>query len=173
MKLLSHPSPNSAGGSATVPAPADPRLQSLGQEAWSEVLASADAEHPGAAAAARAWSATSRGQALLAAIFGNSPFLTGVAVREWEFLTRLVENGPDPLFQALIADTKRPIDGGDTAELMRRLRIARRRVALTAALAELTGAWTLEQQMAALTRFAEAAIEAAITHLLRATPGTP
>ena len=54
---------------------------------------------------------------------------------------------------------------------MRRLRVARRRVALTAALAELAGAWNLEQQMAALTRFAETAIDVALRLLLRTTPG--
>src|SRR5260370_1756524 len=50
---------------------------------------------------------------------------------------------------------------------MRRLRIARRRVALVAALAELAGAWSLEQQTAALSRFAEAAVGAALGRLLR------
>ncbi len=49
--------------------------------------------------------------------------------------------------------------GEDIAALMRRLRVAKRRVALLAAVADLAGAWALEQQMAALSRFAEAAIE--------------
>ena len=54
---------------------------------------------------------------------------------------------------------------------MHRLRIAKRRVALLAAVAELAGAWSLERQMAALSRFAEAAIGAAVRHLLRAAAG--
>src|ERR1700737_3951018 len=49
---------------------------------------------------------------------------------------------------------------------MRRLRIAKRRVALLAAVAELAGAWTLEQQMEALSRFAEAALGGAFPHFL-------
>jgi glutamate-ammonia-ligase adenylyltransferase len=163
VKLLSHLSPNNRA----LPAPADARLQTLGQEAWDAALAAAGPD----ADTARAWSATPPGQTLLAAIFGNSPFLTGVAVREWQFLTRLVEDGADAVFEALIAEGKRPFDGEDQAALMRRLRVARRRVALTAALAELAGAWSLEQQMAALTRFAETAIDAALFHLLRHTPG--
>ncbi|MGA7865813.1 MAG: bifunctional [glutamine synthetase] adenylyltransferase/[glutamine synthetase]-adenylyl-L-tyrosine phosphorylase, partial [Stellaceae bacterium] len=40
-------------------------------------------------------------------------------------------------------------------------------VALVAALAELAGVWSLEQQTAALSRFAEAALGAALRHLLR------
>src|SRR5579884_2827983 len=51
---------------------------------------------------------------------------------------------------------------------MRRLRIARRRVALLAAAADIAGAWSLERQMTALSRFAEAAIGAAVRHLLGA-----
>ena len=51
---------------------------------------------------------------------------------------------------------------------MRSLRIARRRVALLAAVAELAGSWSLETQMAALSRFADAAVGAALRHLLRA-----
>ena len=169
MKLLSHLSPESVRDGGALPLPADPRLRALGQGAWDEALAEAGA----AASPARAWSSTEAGQALLAAIFGNSPFLTGVAVREWAFLTNLVENGADAAFDSVIAETKRPIHGEDQAALMRRLRVARRRVALTAALGELAGAWSLERQMAALTGFAETAIDAALRYLLRATPGAP
>jgi glutamate-ammonia-ligase adenylyltransferase len=167
MKLLSDLSPKRADGNPTLPAPADARLLSLGQDAWDTALANAG----DAAAAARAWSATAAGRALLAAMFGNSPFLSGVAVGEWAFLTDLVEQGADTVFDSIIATAKRPIDGDDAAMLMRRLRVARRRVALTAAVAELAGAWSLERQMAALTRFAEVAIDAALRYLLRATPG--
>ena len=46
------------------------------------------------------------GQRLLAAIFGNSPFLTGVAVREWAFLTQLVKDGADAAFDDLISEAK-------------------------------------------------------------------
>ncbi len=169
MKLLSDLSPNRADGHPTLPAPADARLLALGQEAWNAALTDAG----DAATAARAWSATPAGTALLAAIFGNSPFLSGVAVREWIFLTELVDHGADTAFATIIAAAKRPIDGEDAAKLMRRLRVARRRVALTAAIAELAEAWSLEQQMAALTRFAEVAIDTALRYLLRATPGAP
>ena len=163
MKLLSLLSPHNGA----LPAPADARLQALGRDAWDTALATAGPD----AEAAHTWSTTPEGQTLLAAVFGNSPFLTGVAVREWQFLTRLVEGGADPALDTLVAEIKQPIEGEDQAALMRRLRIARRRVALIAALAELAGAWSLERQMAALTRFAETAIDAALYHLLRHTPG--
>jgi len=162
MKLLSHLSPDGDG----LPEPADARRLALGFDAWNEALALAQ-EKP-ASDHARRWSAAGVGKRLLASIFGNSPFLTGVAVKEWAFLTRLVEQGPDPLFDEVAASAEKTEDlGEDTAALMRRLRIARRRVALVAALAELAGAWSLEQQTGALSRFAEAALGAALRHLLR------
>ncbi len=161
MKLLSHLSPNDDA----LPRPADARLLSLGFSAWQAALA--DAADAPRAALARAWGASPRGNRLLAAIFGNSPFLTGIAVAEWDFLTRLITEGADPLFEEVAAATETHADRGENrAALMRRLRIAKRRVALLAAVAELAGSWSLEQQMSALSRFAEAAIGAAVRHLL-------
>jgi len=162
MKLLSHLSPDGEG----LPEPADDRRLALGLVAWHEALALAQ-DDPIVAAAHR-WSATSRGKRLLASIFGNSPFLSGVAVKEWAFLTRLVEEGADPLFAKIVAAIELSADlGEDTVALMRRLRIAKRQIALVAAVAELVGVWSLEQQTGALTRFAEAALDAALRHLLR------
>jgi glutamate-ammonia-ligase adenylyltransferase len=162
MNLLSHLSPDGGG----LPEPADARRLALGFEAWHEALALGQ----GAPLSdkARCWTATSPGQRLLASIFGNSPFLSGVAVKEWQFLTRLVEEGFDPLFSEVAAAIEKPEDlGEDTAALMRRLRIAKRRISLLAAVAELAGAWSLERQTGALSRFAEAALGASLRHLLR------
>jgi glutamate-ammonia-ligase adenylyltransferase len=162
MKLLSHLSPDGEG----LPKPADERRLALGFGAWHEALALTQGDP--AIDAARGWSTTSRGQLLLASIFGNSPFLSGVAVKEWALLTRLVEEGADAVFAEIAAAVESPADlGEDTAALMRRLRIAKRQVALVAAVAELVSAWSIEQQTGALTRFAEAALGAALRHLLR------
>jgi glutamate-ammonia-ligase adenylyltransferase len=162
VKLLSRLSPNGRRDSGKLPRPGDARLLALGEAAWNDALAEA-----GDAAAARAWSETAAGRKLLAALFGNSPFLSGVAVRDWAFLTRTVEDGADAAFAAVIGDTTTPPEGETQTELMRRLRVARRRAALTVAVADIAGAWDLECQMQALTGFAEAALDAAIGHLLR------
>ncbi|HZK90225.1 MAG TPA: bifunctional [glutamine synthetase] adenylyltransferase/[glutamine synthetase]-adenylyl-L-tyrosine phosphorylase [Stellaceae bacterium] len=170
MKLLSHLSPDDARNGGALPLPGDSRLLALGQAHWDEALAVAG---DAGAAAARAWSATPAGRRLLAAIFGNSPFLSALAAREWQILTGIVNDGADAAFEAIMAEAKRPIDGEEVAGLMRRLRIARRRVALCVAVADIAGAWSLDRQMAALTRFAETAIDAAIRHLLRHAAATP
>ncbi len=148
------------------PRPADLRRLALGFEAWDEALAAAT-DDP-AAQSARDWGAAPEGRRLLASIFGNSPFLSGLAVKEWRLLNRLVAEGPDPLFGEIAEAVENRADAAeDAAALMRRLRVAKRRTALLAAVAELAGAWSLEQQTAALSRFAEAALGAAARHLLR------
>src|ERR1700748_1912273 len=101
MKLLSHLSPD---GDA-LPEPADAHRLALGVDARNEAPALAQERPP--ADLARHWSATGTGYRLLAAIFGNSPFLTGVAVKEWALLTRLVEQGPDTLFGDIADDVAR------------------------------------------------------------------
>jgi [glutamine synthetase] adenylyltransferase / [glutamine synthetase]-adenylyl-L-tyrosine phosphorylase len=152
---------------AAPPAAADPRLCALGFAAWEAALG--EAAEAGDAAHARAWSDTLSGKRLLAAIFGNSPFLTGVAVREWAVLTRLAEAGPEAVFDEIVAAAEQPAAPDESrAVLMRRLRIAKRRIALVAGAAELAGIWSLERQMAALSRFAEAALATAVRHLLQA-----
>jgi glutamate-ammonia-ligase adenylyltransferase len=94
--------------------------------------------------------------------------LSSIAVKEWAFLSRLVDEGANGLFSEISANIEKTEDlGEDTAALMRRLRVAKRRVALVAAVAELSGAWSLDQQTEALSRFAEAALGAALRHLLR------
>ena len=153
MNLLSHLSPD--GGE--LPKPADARRAALGFEAWHEALSLAQ-DNP-AADLARSLSAAPPGRCLLAAIFGNSPFLSDVAVKEWVFLTRLIDQGADRTFEEIaIAVEKTEDRGEDTAALMRRLRAAKRRVALLAAVAALAGTWSLEQQPRALTRFSAASL---------------
>jgi glutamate-ammonia-ligase adenylyltransferase len=152
---------------AAPPQPADPRLCELGFAAWETALAEA-ADHS-RAVIARAWGATESGKGLLAAIFGSSPFLSRLAVAEWPLLLRLVEDGPDAVFEAVVAGVERRADPGDNQPaLMRRLRVAKRQAALVAGAADIAGSWPLERQMAALSRLAEAALGAAVRHLLHA-----
>jgi len=163
VKLLS----DISAGNRALPGPADPRLLELGLAAWDSALA--EAKERDRAGLARAWSATPEGWQLLASLFGNSPFLSRLAIAEWDFLTRVVSEGADRPFEEIAAGTEEHEDRGENqAALLRRLRIAKGRVALLAAVAEFSGSWSLERQMAALSRFAEAAIGAAVRHLLRA-----
>ena len=149
--LLSCVSAGMAADRNILPDPADPRLLELGLSAWNAALAEAEDANRAdktCIARARAWSGTPEGERLLAALFGNSPFLGGVAVAEWDFLTRLIDEGADAAVRGNSSPrSRRREDSGEDrgVRLMRALRLARRRVALLAAVAELAGSWSLEQ----------------------------
>jgi len=145
---------------ARFPDPADPAQAQRGLEQW---LESDDA------APAHALAASPDGRRVLAAIFGNSAFLTHCCLREPAFLGKLLAEGPSQLFEPLL--TALEAEAGsetDTALLMRHLRVARSRVALLVALADIGGIWELEQVTGALSRFAGIAVNLAARHLLSA-----
>jgi glutamate-ammonia-ligase adenylyltransferase len=107
------------------------------------------------------------GNALLAAIFGNSPFLSQLLLAEPRLLQELTEEGLDSCFQSLCAGLGLPpFWRVERAAVMAALRRARKRAALLIAIADLTGAWPLERVTGALSDFAEAALDAALNHLL-------
>src|SRR5205085_3761266 len=105
MEPLSPHSPGQNG--LPPPEPADAHLLALGLAAWEAALAGTTDSN---ADRAQSWSESPAGKRLLAAVFGNSPFLSRIAAAEWAFLTRLAEAGPDPLFEGLRAATTRQGD---------------------------------------------------------------
>lgn len=84
----------------------------------------------------------------------QSPFLKGLMRSREDVLARLMNTGP----QAAMADAMALVPGGDMALLRR----ARGNVALVVALADMAEIWALEPVTAALSDFADAAIDAAI-----------
>ncbi|MEI6486154.1 MAG: bifunctional [glutamine synthetase] adenylyltransferase/[glutamine synthetase]-adenylyl-L-tyrosine phosphorylase [Sphingomonadales bacterium] len=99
--------------------------------------------------------------------WAEAPFLKGLIRGRPATLATLAAAGPDAALaaaMALAADAGLPV--------MPRLRTARRDVALVAALADLAGLWGLEEVTAALSRFTDAAIDAAIAAAL-AERGAP
>lgn len=102
------------------------------------------------------------------AAWANAPFLKGLIRGQRAVLARMATAGPQAAMadaMALVRDEGQPV--------MPRLRSARRQVALLTALADLAGLWDLEQVTAALSDFADAAIDAAIAAALaeRGAPG--
>ncbi len=139
------------------------------QERWAAAWAERREEEPGcgddpAAEPARA--------ALLAALFGNSPFLAGLAVREQATMARLLADGPDAAFSAVLADLAaeaRPEAG--RADVMAALRRAKRRGALAIGAADIAGTWDVAQVTSALSDLADATLSAAVRHLLAQNAG--
>jgi len=140
-------------------------MAALGLARWHERAAEEDAE---TGASMRTLADDGAGSRLLAALFGNSPFLTQCSLKEPSFLLRLLRLGPDNTFAEVVGSLNHHFaTGADRAGLMHRLRVAKRRAALLIATADIAGWWPLERVTAALSDFAEAALRAALQHLLR------
>jgi glutamate-ammonia-ligase adenylyltransferase len=158
---------------SSLPAPADPEQAKRGLERWEEAARATDL-----ADFARQLDTLPSGRALLAALFGNSPFLTQCCLQEPRFLQQVLQHGPDDIFAELIEalnHQSRVFESAASAEhgeIAGRLRIARRRAALLVAVADITSTWTLEQVTGALSGFADAALSLAVRHLLAAAART-
>ncbi len=143
-----------------LPPPYDPGRVARG---WLNLEAAGEAD-PAVADLVATLRAEAAGQALMAAVFGNSPYLTRTLLREAAFLPTLFGQAPDRTFDALLAETEASwCHGRDT---MAGLRQAKRRVALAVALADIAGLWSVAYVTLALSRFADVAVMAAVRRLL-------
>ena len=107
------------------------------------------------------------GRALLDALFANSPFLTDCALSDLAGLRDLLQRGPDAVLSDQIARVHKEADTDDAGTCMQVLRQCRRRSALGAALADISGVWDLDQITEALSAFADAAVNAALANQVR------
>ncbi len=150
-----------------LPRPGDPKGAERALERWREAAqASGD---PEIGAFAEALCSDGSGRRLLEAVFGNSPFLTQAAVADPVFARALLADGPDPALEGVMENLAGFRNQSlDEVSLAAGLRSAKRRVALTVAVADITGIWPLERVTGALSDFAEAALGCALAHLLRA-----
>lgn len=122
-----------------------------GLAAWMRAVAEADHSH----------------HAVLAACFGNSPFLSTILHHEPAFTRRLLAEGPDAARDAVFAETRTTCTRAKDADVMRALRVGKRRLALTAALGDVSGLWALEHVTEALSDYASLALDLSAAHLLR------
>src|SRR5271157_1787302 len=102
---------------------------------------------------------------LLLGLADHSPYLWTLATEDPARLARLLAQPPKKALDALVAALGLRHD--DEADLMRALRLAKREAALLIALADIGGLWDVVETTEALTRFADAAVGAALTFLLR------
>jgi glutamate-ammonia-ligase adenylyltransferase len=147
------------------PRVADTARAQLGVARWREVAAQLD--DPDVAHFARSLADGPVGRALLDPLFANSPFLGDCLLSDAAFLKTILERGPNQILTTTLADLRQELFGKtDRALVMRELRKAKRRAALTIGLADIFATWDLEQVTNALTDFAECALSIAISHLL-------
>ncbi|HEY1710869.1 MAG TPA: bifunctional [glutamine synthetase] adenylyltransferase/[glutamine synthetase]-adenylyl-L-tyrosine phosphorylase [Rhizomicrobium sp.] len=103
---------------------------------------------------------------VLEAAFGNSPYLSRLALREREFLSRLFARGPHAAVMDGCATALAVAAAADINEAMVSLRRAKRKVALAIALADIAGLWSVDEVTRALSSFADAAVRGASRFLL-------
>jgi [glutamine synthetase] adenylyltransferase / [glutamine synthetase]-adenylyl-L-tyrosine phosphorylase len=105
--------------------------------------------------------------ALIAAAAEGSPFLWDLVRREPERLAILLQCDPDTRFDQIIAEAACAIAATrDEAEAMRLLRRMKAEAALLIALADIGGVWPVMDVTRRLTELADAAVCAAVDHVL-------
>ena len=102
----------------------------------------------------------------LAPVFGASPYLASLARRDPQRLAAMLADDPDVRLAAILAQT---VEVGNLLPeaAMAPLRLLKQELHLMTALADLGGAWDLDQVTGALTRFADAALGAALCSAAR------
>ena len=135
------------------------------RERWSALAH--EAEDPAIAAFVRAAASDRAGSAVLDAVFAHSPYLTESLLKESAFLRTIAEHGIDAAVAGAMADAGRQDPLETTPALMHAMRIAKRRVSLGVALADIAEAWSLERITGTLSDLAAATLDRAAAHLLR------
>ncbi|HEY9539962.1 MAG TPA: hypothetical protein VIS03_20375, partial [Kiloniellaceae bacterium] len=103
------------------------------------------------------------GQRLLQTIFANSPFLSHCLIADIGLLAAVLNLGPGGVLKNVLGTVKSTAaEAGDQADLMRSLRVCRRRAAFAVAFADIAGLWDVTEVTAALSDFADAVVEAAL-----------
>jgi glutamate-ammonia-ligase adenylyltransferase len=103
---------------------------------------------------------------VIAAIGGNSPYLSDLARRESGCLQKYLTDGPTIVTQQALRHITETPPESPYVQIAAVLRQAKRQIALAAALADISGTWTLHQVTATLSDLAEAALQLAVAHLL-------
>lgn len=149
-----------------IPESAAEAAASIGFERWNEAAVGDRAEAMRAAA-------EGPGGRLLAAVFGGSPYLSQTALAFPETVLDAFAHGPAAAFASLkVAVATACDDTRDRQEVMKNLRIFKRRAALVIALADIAQALPLETLVAMISDTAETALDIAVAALVReAAPG--
>lgn len=101
---------------------------------------------------------------LLAAVFGDSPYLTRLLLHYPDVLFEMSMTSADEAWNMLIASLYEPVI--DQAGLMKQLRVAKNKAALLIGLADLGGLWGLLQVTEALSAIAEQSLRLAVDFCL-------
>ncbi len=103
---------------------------------------------------------------LIEGVFGNSPFLSKLLIRYPEVLRQSLTCDSDEVYKRTLNSLLVSHDEQSQTEFIRSLRIAKGKLALLIALADIAGWWNLEKITAALSEFAEICLKQTVDFLL-------
>ena len=150
------------------PRPADEAALALCWERWRENAARS--EDTDLIAFAEACEGDAATNALLSVLFGNSRYLSHCLTADQGFARVLIEEGPETAYaaaRALAADTS-VLGEESRQQVMKRLRVAKRRASLAIGMADIAAVWPLVRVTGALSDIACTTLSAVCAHLLRA-----
>ena len=107
-------------------------------------------------------------KAVLAALFGNSPYLTNLCLRDPDIVCEVFESGLDHAFATALDPVRQSADARDLdqATTMSTVRKAKRRAALVIAMADICKAWPLDKVTSAISETAETTLDFTMAHCL-------
>ncbi len=150
-----------------LPKPAEPERAQRELDIWRHEAHTRSGDDPELAEFMADLVAQDEGQEFLRAIFGNSPFLSLGLRHDPAILHQVTQHGFDRTFEDMLtALADRQLWRHGRADVMSGLRLAKRGVALTIAMADIAGAWPLEKVCRSLSQFAEMSISIALNYLL-------
>lgn len=139
----------------------------LGQKLWTEQTKRL--EDSELKSFAEALPSLESGKALMDAVFSNSPFLTHALTSDIGSFSSVLNHGPTKVLSELLEGLKQDLPkSASITELSKALRVAKRHIAILTAIADLAEFWSDSEVVEALSDFADAALSAAISYLLRA-----
>ncbi len=142
----------------------DPESARVALEHWNDRLNEiADSEAADAVAAVIRDPETRR---LIEGIAGHSPFLTREMLRDLGFVGWLFAHGATQGMDRVWGEIEAVDPAAPTADVMRALRTAKRRAALTIAIADIAGIWNLIEVTGAISELAERTLAVSWRHAL-------
>ena len=151
-------------GEDSIPNPGDIEKAKLGWAHWKDALSNLSGQ--GLKIPPKGFDKKWPYKPLLDSVFANSPYLTQSIISDPLFVFRLFRMGPDRTFRWSLAELQKKKKSVTTAELLSILRIAKKQISLTAAIADISGVWALNKVMERLSYFAEIAVSIATQHSL-------
>ncbi len=149
-----------------LPAPADADMFELGLARWREGATALDNKQLSEVVENLTDDCDTK--RILGAIFGNSPYLTQVCLNDPTFVLELLQHGPDETVVRIIDDVKAlKTKENNATDLPTALRRTKQQLALSVALGDLSGLWSLDTVTHWLSEFAEQTLQAACTSVLR------